>query len=401
MARIVGPGILFALLLLSACGEGGETTAGGSSATGTGGAGGMPLNPIVWEALPTDGAPEARYLHSAVWTGSKMIIWGGSVKGPPTVTATGGVYDPAARSWKPTSAQGAPAARHSHSATWTGSKMIIWGGFGESSLAADGALYDPATDTWEALPAAGQPEPRISHSAVWTGNSMIIWGGIAGAQVLASGGIYDPAAKTWTAMSSMGAPSPRFAHAAAWSGSSMLTWAGYDLGDWQNNGGVFDPKAGSGGQWTGKVTSTGAPTPREGASGVWGAERLLVWGGWAGGPYQGTGGIFDPTAGAEGTWAAMSTEGAPAARAEHTGVWTGGDLLVWGGCGEDLCPTIYGDGGRFVPDSGGGKWIPIEEQGGLSARRGHTAVVAGSAIIVWGGRVGSSEYLDSGAESLL
>jgi hypothetical protein len=42
------------------------------------------------------------------------------------------------------------------------------------------------------------------------------------------------------------------------------------------------------------MTEAGAPTPREGASGVWGASRLIVWGGWTGGPYEGTGGIFDP-----------------------------------------------------------------------------------------------------------
>jgi hypothetical protein len=31
---------------------------------------------------------------------------------------------------------------------------------------------------------------------------------------------------------------------------------------------------------------------------------------------------------------------------------------------------------------------------------GHTAILAGSSVIVWGGRVGSSEYLDTGAASL-
>lgn len=80
MARILG---LFALLLLTACGEDSDTAAGPGTSSSTGG---MPVHPIAWEALPTDGAPEPRYLHSAVWTGSKMIVWGGWVKGPPTVS---------------------------------------------------------------------------------------------------------------------------------------------------------------------------------------------------------------------------------------------------------------------------------------------------------------------------
>jgi N-acetylneuraminic acid mutarotase len=391
MARLLAPG-LFAILLLTACGEETETTAGASSTMG-GSTGGAQAKPIAWDPLPTEGAPEPRYLHTAVWTGSKMLIWGGWVKGPPSVTATGAAYDPEARTWTPIAAGGAPSARHSHTAVWTGSKMLVWGGYSEGGLATEGAIYDPATDAWTPMSSAGQPEPRTSHSVVWTGKTMLVWGGNANGKPLNSGGIYDPATDTWTAMSSMGAPSPRFAHEAVWTGSSMIAWAGYDLFDWKKDGGIFD-----GSKWIKPMTEAGAPTPREGASGVWGASRLIVWGGWTGGPYEGTGGIFDPAAGAEGAWTPMSVEGAPSPRAEHTGVWTGIDLLVWGGCGEDGCSKVHADGGRFSP--GSGAWTPVEEQAGLSARRGHTAILAGSSVIVWGGRVGSSEYLDTGAASL-
>ena len=31
-----------------------------------------------WTATSTTNAPEARYYHTAVWTGSEMIVWGGS-----------------------------------------------------------------------------------------------------------------------------------------------------------------------------------------------------------------------------------------------------------------------------------------------------------------------------------
>src|SRR5207249_5375031 len=30
-----------------------------------------------WAATSTTNAPSARYLHTAVWTGSEMIVWGG------------------------------------------------------------------------------------------------------------------------------------------------------------------------------------------------------------------------------------------------------------------------------------------------------------------------------------
>jgi hypothetical protein len=42
-----------------------------------------------------------------------------------------------------------PAPLTHHTAVWTGSEMIVWGGF--VSPKDSGARYDPATDTWSAL----------------------------------------------------------------------------------------------------------------------------------------------------------------------------------------------------------------------------------------------------------
>ena len=52
----------------------------------------------------------------------------------------------AAGAWAPTSTSGAPDARVSHTAVWTGSKMIVWGGSaGSGSYLNTGADYDPPT----------------------------------------------------------------------------------------------------------------------------------------------------------------------------------------------------------------------------------------------------------------
>ena len=42
---------------------------------------------------------------------------------------TGGRYNPSTDSWTATSTTNAPAARAHHTAVWTGSEMIVWGGF--------------------------------------------------------------------------------------------------------------------------------------------------------------------------------------------------------------------------------------------------------------------------------
>src|SRR6476659_9610439 len=53
-----------------------------------------------WTATSTANAPSARAGHTAVWTGSEMIIWGG---GTSTNLNTGGRYNPSTDSWTATS----------------------------------------------------------------------------------------------------------------------------------------------------------------------------------------------------------------------------------------------------------------------------------------------------------
>ena len=70
-----------------------------------------------------------------------------------------------------------PAARRNHAAVWTGTEMIIWGGWGSSAGLANGARYIPATDTWTPMIQAGAPTVRTGHSALWTGDTMLVCGG--------------------------------------------------------------------------------------------------------------------------------------------------------------------------------------------------------------------------------
>src|SRR5262249_38560565 len=130
-----------------------------------------------WTATSTVSAPSARYGHTSVWASGRMIVWGGNFD------AVGGRYDPATDTWTPTSTAGAPFRRSGHSAVWTGSEMIIWGGSGvdqsgNSVVNMDtGGRYNPATDAWAATTTVGVPPGTSKHTAVWTGTRMIVWGG--------------------------------------------------------------------------------------------------------------------------------------------------------------------------------------------------------------------------------
>src|SRR5438552_7897443 len=80
--------------------------------------------------------------------------------------------------WTPTSIANAPAAREYHTAVWTGSEMIVWGGEDFSgSLVNTGGRYNPSTDSWTATSTTNAPDARQAHTAVWTGSEMIVWGG--------------------------------------------------------------------------------------------------------------------------------------------------------------------------------------------------------------------------------
>ncbi len=339
-----------------------------------------------WTETSTAGAPSARQRHTAVWTGSKMIVWGGTVSGAPSVTATGGLYDPATDTWTPTSITGAPPARHSHRAVWTGSKMIVWGGFGASSYENTGGIYDPASDTWSPMSTAGAPAGRTELAMVWTGSSLVVWGGFNGS-ALGDGAVYDPAKDSWSALPVAGSPSPRVSHSGVWSGARVILWGGNDLFNWHDDGALLTPGAPS--AWSGSVDNNGAPGPREGHTALWTGKEMVIWGGWNGGPYLDSGGTLDPAADANGAWSTLSTAGAPSPRNEHTAAWTGSAMMIWGGCGGDACVDVLGDGGVWTPGAGGGSWRAIAAVPAITPRQRHTAVWTGKAVVVWGGKAKS------------
>ncbi len=191
-----------------------------------------------WVETRTAGAPQRREDHTAIWTGSRMLVWGGSVLAPFPFTKTGGQYDPVSDSWTAITTMGAPDARYRHTAVWTGSRMLVWGGEGGSGATRlnTGSQYDPATDSWSAMTTTGAPSARSNHTAIWTGSRMLVWGGDSGV-VENTGALYDPGTDSWTAIATTGAPAARSRHTSIWTGSRMLVWAGSSGGAVLNTGG--------------------------------------------------------------------------------------------------------------------------------------------------------------------
>src|SRR5262249_54255867 len=82
-----------------------------------------------WGATTTANVPDARIDHTVVWTGSEMIVWGGLFYANGwQYLNTGSKYNPSTDTWTTTSTTDAPTSRENHTAVWTGSEMIVWGG---------------------------------------------------------------------------------------------------------------------------------------------------------------------------------------------------------------------------------------------------------------------------------
>ena len=289
-----------------------------------------------WTPLTTANAPAARAAHTAVWTGNEMIVWGGYIETDPNVTNTGGKYNPSANNWTATSTTNAPTARDHHTAVWTGSKMIVWGGNGNT-----GGRYDPSADTWTPTSLVNVPMASVGHTAVWTGSKMIVWGGyVIGLDVTNTGGIYDPNTDTWTPISTVGAPAARSAHTAVWTGSEMIIWGGQTSnGVFFNDGAKYNPSTNA---WT-PISNTNAPAARAYHTAIWTGGEMIVWGGKAGfpNPRLNTGGRYSPYSD---DWLSTATANVPAAREGHPAVWTGNEMIVWGGLDS---AGVLNDGGRY------------------------------------------------------
>ncbi len=289
--------------------------------------------------------------------------------------------------WTPMNAPGPPLPRYWHTAVWTGSEMIVWGGFYLISTLNDGGKYDPATDSWTTTSTTNAPSERCLHTAIWTGTEMIVWGGgsVPLGGYLNTGGRYNPTTDSWAATSTSNGPLARYFHTAVWTGSQMMIWGGYNT-DQLNTGGRYDPNTDS---WTG-ISTINAPSARQEHTAIWTESEMIVWGGYlfdGSSHFLSNGGKYDPTTN---SWTSTNTLNAPTGRRDHTAVWTGNEMIVWGGQDENF--TLLNTGGRYNPSTD--NWLATSTNDAPTPRQSHTAIWTDNEMIVWSGYDGLS-YLKS------
>lgn len=318
---------------------------------------------------PIAAAPiSARVEHTAVWTGREMLIWGGGtfpVDAPDE--EMGAAYDPKADRWR-ILPQAPIERREAHVATFTGGEMLIWGGMSTNALLSDGAAYNPGTDSWRWL----APSPLrggVGFVGAWTGDEWLLVEANKPGEPQAPSGMgaaYNPTTDTWREIAD--APlRPGFGATATWTGSTLvlIRFSSHE----PSGGAQYDPQAdtwmpipgnpGLGLQGYPFATSTddGLLVTRDTIQTSEGVQAgpaawiyepsQMVWQSVAvppaqlpyGPPVFGGGLVMYYAPGGEQSWAYSPEDDQwirmpiveDRLREFWTTVWTGQDLLVWGG----------------------------------------------------------------------
>jgi hypothetical protein len=309
----------------------------------------------VTTSLP-DAPIDGRVGESAAWTGTELVIWGGEHRPEQPLSseppADGAALDVHAGTWRMMAASPL-AGRSGALSAWSGSEVLIWGGSStaDDRWLEDGAAWNPSTDTWRRLPEAPL-EGGFPQVAAWAGDRWFVGSGTG----LAA---YDPVTDRW----SRGPDLPIGAEDVvrmAWAGDrlALLTQSlsGADLwtirpgeATWVPLGqapvldvpargtafdgsrlwlvGASDGGSAAGGQavaaWDPVANAweiVNSPVSTEGSAAAWNGSHLIV--------VSESGGAYDPGAN---DWLLLPGGGTDRDREDPSVVWAGDRLLVWGG----------------------------------------------------------------------
>ena len=219
------------------------------------------------------------------WTGREVLVWGGqkqsSLTGFGDEFSDGALYDPTRNTWK-AMAEWPLAERYGARAVWTGSRLVVWGGAASAGgedppPLADGAAYDPASDRWTTLaaaPLAGRIAPLAGPRG---GSALFSWGPgevrDGRRAPAADSAVYDPAGNRWSPAAAV--PDP-----------PKQTWCldpsgcvGVDTGHrvvFAGQGLAWDA---AGDRWSTIANNQLSDPFLEGKAAAWTGSRIYLWGG--------------------------------------------------------------------------------------------------------------------------
>ena len=273
-------------------------------------------------------------------------------------------------------------------ATWTGTDLLV----AQAGCCADlGSVnltaYNPATNTWHALPPTPLT-PREFVAGAWTGTEMVLAGGLASpdgdaehAVAVTDGSAWDATTNTWRRIAPMPTTLPGGDPTAVWTGREVLVWS--SVPGTPNISGrevvlAYNPSTNT---W--RTLPPSGLTPRADALTVWTGTELVVWGGINSdftAAYD-DGARLDP---ATNVWRRLSPAPVPA-RGRAAAVWSGREVLLWGG--DTAAGTEVGKGAAYDPATNTWRALPLSP---LRAKTLPAGVWTGHYFLVIGGSAGGS-----------
>jgi hypothetical protein len=234
--------------------------------------------PIGWTELPPP--PEVRSGAATAWTGTALLIWGGFTGfDEGAVSADGLAFDATSRMWSAIPS-GPLEARALAASAWTGTELLVWGGWSGMSgpefvegFFDDGAAFDPASGRWRPLPPA--PVTARAPLSVWTGQELLLWGtSLRVEDRPRDGAAYNPATETWRMIPE--APIELTDATAVWTGKEMIVFGaalccGNDPETKTAIGAAYDPSTDT---WRRIPNSTLSP---QASTAAWTGEDVIAW----------------------------------------------------------------------------------------------------------------------------
>ncbi len=372
----------------------------------------VPADVGTWSLIPNGSNPVG---SPATWTGTDVLVArAGCCDDAGSVDLA--AYDPAVGSWHqlpPT-----PLTPRSGAAgAWTGTEMVVAGGFAspdglasDASPATDGAAWDAATNTWHAIAPMPTPLPGHAPTAAWTGTEVLVWSSAPatpetnGSEVVLA---YNPSSNTWRKLTVSGL-TPRLGAITVWTGHQLVVWGGlnFDFTSAYPDGARLDPRTGT---WQ---RLPAAPVPARGYAGAsWSGREVLLWGGETGTSAQATasvgfvsvgqGAAYDPETN---RWRALPLSPLRA-KSSPSAVWTGSIFIVIGGSANGILPAPGPGAAAYDPATNTWTALPSAPfypppdpngpTGPADQRSGGFAVWTGAAVVL----VGGGDYVEQGPRS--
>jgi len=271
---------------------------------------------------------------------------------------------------------------------WTGTDVLV----AQAGCCADlGSVnltaYNPATTAWQALPPTPLT-PREFTAGAWTGTEMVLAGGLASpdgdaehAVAVTDGAAWEAATNTWHPIAAMPTTLPGGDPTAVWTGREVLVWS--SVPSTPNSDGrevvlAYNPTTDT---W--RTLPPSGLTPRADAITVWTGKELVIWGGINSDftAAYADGARLDPVTD---TWRRLPPAPVPA-RGMATAVWSGHEILLWGG--DTAAGTEVGKGAAYDPATNTWRALPLSP---LRAKTLPAGVWTGHFFLVIGGSAGGS-----------